>query len=151
MQSHEIGLWTINGGTPLVSTTITDANSTTVNSFSGLGNWRSTPITSLQLTPGDYVVGAFYLANSPDAFIAFATTSTIPEATFKEARNGVGSGLVFPSTSAGEVGGGFFGPNLFTAAAPPVPEPEAYAMLMAGLVLLAFIARRRGKSLNAAA
>ncbi len=33
----------------------------------------------------------------------------------------------------------------------PVPEPEAYAMLMAGLGLLGFIARRRRKSLNAAA
>jgi len=34
---------------------------------------------------------------------------------------------------------------------PAVPEPEAYAMLMAGLGLLGFIARRRRKSLNAAA
>ncbi len=34
---------------------------------------------------------------------------------------------------------------------PAVPEPETYAMLMAGLGLLGFIARRRRKSLNAAA
>ncbi len=33
----------------------------------------------------------------------------------------------------------------------PVPEPKTYAMLMAGLGLLGFIARRRRKSLNAAA
>jgi hypothetical protein len=33
----------------------------------------------------------------------------------------------------------------------PVPEPKTYAMLMAGLGLLGLIARRRRKSLNAAA
>jgi len=59
---------------------------------------------------------------------------------------------MFPN-DFGDTPAGFYGPNLFAGAVPtpPVPEPKTYAMLMAGLVLLGFIARRRGKSLNAAA
>jgi hypothetical protein len=109
------------------------------------------------LTAGVYVVGAFYVSQSlgPDPFIAMndifpGTVSTLPGVTFDESRIAIGSSLVFPSRNGG-FPGGFFGPNLFTVAAPPVPEPKTYAMLMAGLVLLGFIARRRRKSLNAAA
>jgi hypothetical protein len=33
-----------------------------------------------------------------------------------------------------------------TAVAAPVPEPETYAMMMAGLGMMGFIARRRRKT-----
>jgi hypothetical protein len=155
--SHQIGLWT-SGGISLTSTTITTANSTPFASTSTAGNWRSTPIIPLALLPGDYVVGAFYRLNDADHVFqldrAFpGTVSTIPGITYVEARSVTGSSFAFPSTSNSGAGvtGGFFGPNLFTVAAPPVPEPKTYAMLMAGLGLLGFIARRRRKSLNAAA
>jgi len=160
VQSHDIGLWT-SGGIPLASATITTANSTSFASTSSAGNWRSTPITPLALLPGDYVVGAFYAKNSPDWFMFIrnatpspypGTVSTLPGVTFDEPRSLGGSSLVFPTDCCVTIAtAGFFGPNLFTVAAPPVPEPETYAMLMAGLGLLGFIARRRRKSLNAAA
>jgi hypothetical protein len=151
-ENHQIRLWNNDGTSVLASATIKadGSNSTPVGSASSDGNWRSTPITSLTLTAGDYVVGAFYMGHSSDAFITQATTvSTIPGVTWDEYRGA--PGLAFPLTITGEGGKGFFGPNLFTAAAPPVPEPKTYAMLMAGLGLLGLIARRRRKSLNAAA
>src|SRR5216684_2258178 len=61
IESHQIGLWNSDGSSLLASTTINTANSTPVASTSADGNWRSTPITSLTLTPGDYVVGASYV------------------------------------------------------------------------------------------
>ena len=154
-ESHRIGLWDT-GATPtlLASATIDNANSTVIASNSSAGQWLFTPIkSSVDLTPGAYVVGAFYMANSKDSFMTTTTSSptTIQGVTFNEARESPTSDLQFPGFFNTEGPAGFFGPNLSTAAAPPVPEPETYAMLMAGLGLLSFIARRRKKSLNAAA
>ena len=152
-ESHVVGLWNSDTMSLITSATI-DSAGTHVASTSSAGDWLFTALKdSVQLTKGDYVVGAFYVANSPDAFITGANLPppTISGVTFGGARNGAGSVLGFPSTDASEGGGGFFGPNAFTAAAPPVPEPKTYAMLMAGLGLLGFMARRRRKSLNAAA
>jgi hypothetical protein len=148
--SHQIKLWNGDGSILLGSTTITNLNSTSVASTSNLGNWRSISITSFQLNPGDYVVGAFYAAGTADFAVLSATASAKPGVTWNEYR--LASASAFPTTFSGEGGNGFFGPNLFTATqVAPVPEPKTYAMLMAGLGLLGFIARRRSKSLNAAA
>ncbi len=149
-EDHQIALWKSDTSLLALTTIKADgSNSTPVASTSADGNWRSTPITSLKLTAGDYVVGASYAASSADTFMKGATASTIKGVTWDEYRGG--KGTAFPPTFTGEGGNGFFGPNLFIAAAPPVPEPKTYAMLMAGLGLLGLIARRRRKSLNAAA
>jgi len=150
-QSHLVGLWD-SGGSLITSATI-DSAGTHVASTSSAGDWLFAALkTSVQLTTGDYVVGAFYAASSPDHFMGGnANPSTISGVTFGQGQAAAGSSLKFPAPS--DQLAGFFGPNLFTGAVPtpPVPEPKTYAMLMAGLVLLGFIARRRGKSLNAAA
>jgi hypothetical protein len=148
--SHEIRLWNGDGSILLGSTTISNANSTSVASSSNLGNWRSMSISSFQLNPGDYVIGAFYRAGSPDTAVKGATASTISGVTWDEYRGS--PNLTFPASITSEGGKGYFGPNLFTGTqTPPVPEPKTYAMLMAGLGLLGFIVHRRRKSLNAAA
>ena len=150
-ESHMVGLWN-SGGTLLASASI-DSAGTHVASTSSAGDWLFTALSSsVQLTTGDYVVGAFYAASSPDHFMGGnANPSTISGVTFGQGQAAAGSSLKFPAPS--DQLAGFFGPNLFAGAVPtpPVPEPKTYAMLMAGLVLLGFIARRRGKSLNAAA
>lgn len=59
--------------------------------------------------------------------------------------NNLGSGDYFLKV-VGTVGsgGGSYGGN-FTLATLPVPEPESYAMFLAGLGLMGFIARRRSR------
>lgn len=51
-------------------------------------------------------------------------------------------------TTTGSAGGSYFG-NM-NVVVNPVPEPETYAMLMAGLGLLGFMARRRNGAMAAA-
>jgi hypothetical protein len=48
-------------------------------------------------------------------------------------------------TSSGSFGGAYNG-SISTTAVTAVPEPESYAMLLAGLGLMGVIARRRNKS-----
>jgi hypothetical protein len=47
-----------------------------------------------------------------------------------------------------DVSNGYWGPDLRLAG--PIPEPETYAMLLAGLGLMGFVARRRQRKLAAA-
>jgi len=159
-ESHRIGLWNSDTMSLLASATISNTNSTVVASASSAGQWLFTALTSststssVDLTQGAYVVGAFYAVNSGDSFMRTDPPITIQGVTFNEARTSSASDLQFPGDVFNAEGGaGLFGPNLFRGAVPtpPVPEPKTYAMLMAGLVLLGFIGRRRGKSLNAAA
>ena len=51
------------------------------------------------------------------------------------------SGGVFGQYGSGGGGGGGGGPIL-----PPVPEPQTYALMLAGLAIIVTVARRRGKA-----
>jgi hypothetical protein len=133
--SHLISLWT-SGGTLLTSTTVTTADSTPVASTSSDGNWRFTPISPLILLPGDYVVGANYVALDPDFRAVVSRASTIPGVTFDAARES-GGGPGFP-TGEESLGGGWFGPNLDV-----VPEPITMFLGGTGLLALAYAGRKR--------
>jgi hypothetical protein len=149
VNSHQIGVWSCGVGCStgglLASTTITTANSTPVASTSPFGDWRFTPIPSLTLAPGDYVVGATFVVGDPD-LLAVQTNapSTIAGVTFDLARVGFGAGLIFPGVDATALDPGEFGPNLFVGSlAVAAPEPSALLLLGSGLAGLAGLAWRR--------
>jgi hypothetical protein len=146
--SHQIGLWT-STGTLLVSTTIITADSTPVASASPVGNWRFTPIGSLTLDPGGYVVGATLAIDDPDQLQVNASgLSLITGVTFQGDRQNVGEGLNFPATFSRNPDPGFFGPNLFVGSLPAV-TPEPFALLLLGSGLAGFVGlawRRQSRS-----
>lgn len=57
-------------------------------------------------------------------------------------------GLHNPNSTKGDVA--IFGGAAFNMPTTPVPEPRVYAMLLAGLILLSFIARRRKQAIGIA-
>jgi hypothetical protein len=105
-----------------------------------------------------FTSGAFSAQGFPNTFtgagnsgFVFGLDRTQADAAQAAAFSGgsFGSNLIGLSASASSATGGpetFFvaaAPTVSTGAVPPVPEPQTYAMLMAGLALLAFISRRR--------
>ena len=54
-------------------------------------------------------------------------------------------GILFHAQWSGAVDGA---ESFFIVSTPPIPEPETYAMMLAGLGLLGFVARRRRQSLG---
>jgi len=98
-----------------------DDASITFNLQTGFNGTTWSPISPLVLTP-DSNTGAFSFSQTVSGLTAGAT--------YWFRLTGVSSGGAYTVTLA------------------PVPEPESYAMLLAGLGLMGFIARRR-KSTNA--
>ncbi len=132
--AHDIGLWTLSD-TLLATATVANNNSVAVASASPDGRWLFTPISPIELGPGDYVLGAVW--GDPmigaDPFRFGTTTSTSFGASFIESREATllpGPILVFPG-DLGPPNGGIFGPNM----ALTIPEPSASVLLFSGATL----------------
>jgi hypothetical protein len=115
--SHPVGLWNASG-TLLASTTI-DNTATPVTSTSSLGHWLKKDIVQpITLSPGTYVLGAFYLPNSADLTSYGGVTSPISGVTLGNARfANFASTLVFPTIISPfpQQNHYIFGPMAFTS------------------------------------
>lgn len=130
--AHTVGLWNATG-TLLRQTTITNA-STPVASGSSLGQWLFGDIVPIALTPGAYVLGAFYPTTS-DFVVAEADITTAPEITYGTSLASTAGSFEEPGTF-GLFVPGVFGPNLRVTTTPPagVPEPGILLLVCAALV-----------------
>jgi hypothetical protein len=149
---HPVGLWR-NDGTLLATTTLAfGLSGTVVPSGSGFGAFRYNAITPVVLTPGNYVVGAYFPAtaniNVPQDrpyFNSIATTAA--GFTYTEFRASIQNpALIFPGFTFPMSGG--FGPNLrFTSVA--APEPGTLALLaLIGLPAAGTVIRRSRVSIG---
>ena len=137
VSDHPVALWNI-GGTLLATTTVT--NGSAVVPSAGPGRWLVSSISPVNLSAGDYVLGALYAPESADLLRGRANVATSPPLVFLDARIAVGAGLTFPDAGFSAENAGFFGPSLVFE---PVSIPEPAGMVTLGVGLAALLARRR--------
>ena len=139
VEGHEVGLWTA-GGVLLTSALVTNAGSAVGST--GPGQWLFTPIASLTLAPGSYVIGAAYSANDLGDPVRFNTIASLsPDIALADAMIMTGAaGLTFPTTIATNLNPGLFGPNLEIV---PTPEPASILLMATGISALVACRRRR--------
>jgi hypothetical protein len=138
INAHQVGLWT-STGTLLASATVTGSASV-VASASSLGDWLETSITPLTLTPGSYVLGAYFLDidnSSEDRGVLFATASPIAGITYTDWMYGSSPTFGFPVADAGgsASSAGLFGPMAFVSDDNSTPEPGTFSL---GLFVVLF-------------
>jgi len=137
--SHEVGIFDLTGGL-IVSGTV-DAG--TVDPL--VDQFRYTPVTPTLLTPGTYLIGAFYPAGTTNSDYAdIGAPSVIPDPRIAYGSSAVLAGPAFapplpplPATAAT-----VFGPN-FLITSPSVPEPSSLAFLATSVMSSAGLLLRR--------
>jgi len=135
IDSHRVGVWD-SGGTLIVEATVPSGTSANL-----LDGFRYVGINQQPLTPGDYVIGAYYNSQSQDLLPGSATTLVEdPAILFAGARYGLGGNLPFPNVFQG--GNNHFGPN-FQFKPSPVPDQSSPALLLAGVMSLFITLRIR--------
>ena len=130
--------FTVAGGSGSFITTGVASN-TYADSFSQIAGfnvsiWRCASLATCG-TAADVLVlgpGAGILAPPPGSQFA-SVSGLVPAGAYYFDVAGVASGGL----------GAAYNGSVDTAAAPPIPEPETYAMMLAGLGLMGFVARRR--------
>ena len=129
--NHEVGLWDENGNL-LASTSVASGDTL-------IGDFRYNNISAVNLTAGQvYYVGASNFGVL-DPYGYVGTISSTWGITYGSSAFVYSDSLEFPPYLSGAQPG-FYGGNLLVA---PVPEPETYAMLAAGLGLIGLASRRK--------
>jgi concanavalin A-like lectin/glucanase superfamily protein len=119
VNSHPIGLWT-DTGTLLTSATVAPSAPLESDFF------RYTAIPSLILTPGTYVIAAFYETSFDPTVANIQDFTTAPGITFQGNESAEGASLTFPTSTNNGADPAYFGPNFkFEAVAQPCVQPPA--------------------------
>lgn len=140
---HQVGLWS-SGGQLLAQATVDDGATAYASAAAG-GQWLFADIAALQLTAGNYVIGASYADDDADPIAAIANGFEIDSRlAYIDSRASDGASFDMPG-AYGQVEPGIFGPNMRLASATPTPlsEPGHLLMLPAALAAAAFARRRR--------
>lgn len=130
---HQVGLWDT-AGQLLASTTVHSTD--TLN-----GHFNYAAITTLTLSAGNYVIAGTYLGNAAPAPVYLTGVTTAAGYSWVRDLQLSGTGLAFPTQNIGNYGQNGIAVVNFSVTA--VPEPETYAMLIAGLALTGVAVRRR--------
>jgi MYXO-CTERM domain-containing protein len=137
-KSFPVLIWD-NSGTPMIPVT---------NVGSGAGAWDSVSgywdvaISPVALSAGStYVIGGLIAPGDPILGNPVIGLTTSPAITFVDARAIWGTTLQMPTVPQGTTG--YFGPNFGVAEPSGVPEPGAWGLAAAGLMVLAAGRRRR--------
>ena len=124
--SHQVGLWNASG-TLLVSVTFASGTgASSMPSAQSNALFRLLPITSLNLAPGTYMIGATYLNGDVDAVALFGNALPAPGITYGVDQwiDTSTSTLTFPSKTnppASHTDAAFFGPSFVVASSTPEP------------------------------
>lgn len=96
---------------------------------------------------GDEISGPSFLFSGTDKFKSLNYPAPLLPGSYYLSIFGVASGLgpALPPEFGGPLAAGKYNGSI-TVLAPPVPEPESYAMFLAGLGLMGVIVRRRMRS-----
>ena len=146
--AHEVALWNITGGTPLVEVLFTPGSTGTGSdpSISGQGNYVYMNITPLILATGDYVLGASYLRNPANKDEVINTvvppiTENAGNVEYGVGRFMFGTGVNVKFPLFDDVENDYFGPALRIQAT--IPEPLTLALLVIGIVGIGCCRRQR--------
>jgi hypothetical protein len=130
--SHEVGLWDSSGNL-LVSAAVMSTDTL-------IGSFLYHPIDPVALQSGSrYVVGGLNLGG--EWVLSASSIQTASGIQYLQNRySGSSSSLTYPTSTFSGEDYGYFGGSIGIA---PVPEPETYAMMVAGIGLIGCMARRR--------
>lgn len=109
--------------------------------YSAPNSFQSAPFARLAATDSGGGVWNFMLSIKNNFFSSFGEDASIGSINFAPSENSDSNGFTVVSLTVQGIEGGYsatYAPNTS-----PVPEPETFAMILAGLGLIAFTARRR--------